>query len=143
MTHPVPPDLAEILAEIHPPGGPFGHRQHVHLAYIAVHRYGTDEAARKIGGWLRGMAAYAGAPQKYHETITRAWTEIVGLHVTADPDSEFDAFAERNPQLFNKRLLMRHYTSATLASPHARTGWVPPDLAPLGPTATRRSESGP
>jgi hypothetical protein len=45
--------------------------------------------------------------------------------------SDFDAFADRNPALFDKRLLLRFYRSATLASPAARRDWVEPDLAPF------------
>src|SRR5579864_708129 len=139
-SHTVPAELAEILAEIIPPsGGPgaaagpapdraFRHRQHIHLAFIAVRRYGTARAAEKTGAWLRHLTAHA--PQKYHATITRAWTEIVGHHVAADPSvTDFEGFAEQNPALLDKRLLTRHYTAATLASPRARVGWVEPDLA--------------
>jgi hypothetical protein len=56
--------------------------------------------------------------------------EIVAHHVEADPcGTDFAAFAARHPALLDKRLLSRHYASATLASPAARAGWVPPDLA--------------
>src|SRR5215472_9748400 len=72
--------------------------------------------AEKISAWLRHLTAHA--PQKYHATITRAWTEIVGHHVTADPSvTDFEVFAEQNPALLDKRLLTRHYTAATLAAP--------------------------
>jgi hypothetical protein len=139
-THALPAEFAQILEEIIPAGGgpgaasgaalhgAFRHRQHIHLAFIAVRRYGTAQAAEKIGAWLRHLTAHA--PQKYHATITRAWTEIVGHHVAADPSvTDFEAFADRNPALLDKRLLTRHYTAATLASPRARAGWVEPDVA--------------
>jgi hypothetical protein len=130
MTHAMPAELAEILHEIDPPGGRFRHRQHVHLAFIAARRYGTTPAAGLINDWLRQLTAHA--PQKFNATVTRAWTEIVGHHVAADPAvAEFDAFAERYPALLDKRLLTRHYSAAVLASPRARTGWVEPDLAPF------------
>jgi hypothetical protein len=156
MTHVVPAELATILEEIVPPSeasgggsgrapgsapgsmpgsrpggaleGGFRHRQHIHLAFIAVRRYGAAQAADKISGWIRHLTAHA--PQKYHATITRAWTEIVGHHVAADPSvTDFDVFAERNQALLDKRLLARHYTAALLASPQARAGWVEPDIA--------------
>jgi hypothetical protein len=130
MTHSLPAELAEILDEIAPPGVGFGHRQHVHLAFIAARRYGTAQAANMTSNWIRQLTAHA--PQKFNATVTRAWTEIVGHHVAADPAvADFDAFAERYPALLNKRLLTRHYSSAVLASPQARTGWVEPDLAPF------------
>ncbi|HTZ29267.1 MAG TPA: hypothetical protein VMC83_35030 [Streptosporangiaceae bacterium] len=131
MTRSMPAELAEILDEIAPPGRGFGHRQHVHLAFIAARRYGTARAADMISDWIRQLTAHA--PQKFNATVTRAWTEIVGHHVAADPAAtDFDAFAERYPALLNKRLLTRHYSAAVLASPQARTGWVEPDLAPFG-----------
>ena len=139
MTRAIPAELAEILEEFVPPGGAAGggpggafrHRQHVHLAFIAIRRYGPERAAEQVGSWIRCLTAHA--PQKYHATITRAWTEIVAHHVAADGSvTDFDAFAERYPALLDKRLLTRHYTTAALASPQARAGWVEPDLAAFG-----------
>jgi hypothetical protein len=131
MTHSIPDELAEILDEVVPPGGGFRHRQHVHLAFIVARRYGTAQAAIMISDWIRQLTAHA--PQKFNATVTRAWTELVGHHVAADPAvTDFDVFAERYPALLDKRLLSRHYSSAVLASPQARTGWVEPDLAPFG-----------
>jgi hypothetical protein len=140
MTHAMPTELAEILEEILPcdahggpggtPDGAFRHRQHIHLAFIAVHRHGTERAVGKLSAWIRHLTAHA--PQKYHATVTRAWTEIVGHHVAADPSTtDFDVFVRQNPALLDKRLLTRHYTAAALASPQARTGWVEPDVAPF------------
>jgi len=130
MTHAMPAELAEILAEVVPPGGAFRHRQHIHLAFITTRRHGGTRAAELISRWIRHIAAYQRAPQKYHATVTRAWTEIVAQHVAADPSvTDFETFAERNPALLDKRLLARHYTSAALASAEAREGWVTPDLA--------------
>jgi hypothetical protein len=128
----LPGELAELLAQIVPPGGAFRHRQHIHLAFLAVHRYGTAEATARIGQWIRHLAAYERAPQKYNATVTRAWTEIVGQHVAADPAStDFDGFAERHPALLDKRLLTRHYSPAVLASVRARRTWAEPDLIPF------------
>jgi hypothetical protein len=130
----MPAELTEILEEIVPQArahhGGFRHRQHIHLAFLAVRRYGTAQATGKISAWLRHLTA--SAPQKYNATVTRAWTEIVGHHVAADPSvTDFEAFAQQNPVLLDKRLLTRHYTSAVLASPKARAGWVEPDVAPF------------
>ncbi|MEU4395540.1 hypothetical protein [Kribbella sp. NPDC023855] len=80
---------------------------------------------------IQQTARYAGAPQKYHATVSRAWVELVGYHVAEEPLEGFDAFLDRNPALFDKRLLMRFYQSSTLASPTAKAGWVEPDLTPF------------
>ena len=74
MTHARPADLAEILAEVVPPGGAFRHRQHIHLAFITCRRHGGAQAAELISRWIRHIAAYERAPQKYNATVTRAWT---------------------------------------------------------------------
>jgi hypothetical protein len=126
----IPAELAALLREIVPPGARFGHRQHIHLAYLTVRRHGTREAVSRISGWIRHIAAYERAPQKYNATMTQAWTRLVGHHVEADPSAgDFSDFAARNPALLDKRLLGRHYRSSTLASTAARAGWVEPDLA--------------
>jgi hypothetical protein len=134
MTHDqdMPRELREFLARIVPPDGAFGHRQHIHLAWLAVRRHGTAEAGARIGGWIRHIAAYERAPRKYNATITRAWTEIVGQHVAGEPaDADFEGFVERHPRLLDKRLLIRHYSPAVLAGHQARTTWVAPDLTPF------------
>jgi hypothetical protein len=128
----IPAELAALLREIVPSGGRFGHRQHIHLAYLTIRRHGTQEAVSRISGWIRHIAAYERAPQKYNATMTKAWTQLVGHHVEADPPTaDFSDFAARNPALFDKRLLGRHYRSSTLASTAARAGWIEPDLAPF------------
>ena len=107
-------------------------REHIHLAYLAVQRHGADRAAGVVSGWIRQLAAYQRAPQKFNATVTRAWTEIVAHHMAAAPPAtDFASFADRYPALHDKRLLTRHYTARTLASPAARAGWAEPDLAPF------------
>lgn len=126
----MPPELAAVLAEVVPPGGAFRHRQHIHLAFLAVQRHGAARAADVMARWITHIAAYERAPQKFNATVTGAWTEIVAHHVTSGPlGADFASFAEHNPALFDKRLLARHYSARLLASPAARTGWVEPDLA--------------
>lgn len=126
------PEIAAILPAITGPGGEFRHRQHIHLAFWAVRRFGMPAAATRVCDMIRHIAAYQRAPQKYHETVSRAWMELVAHHVATGKEcADFDAFAGRNPALLDKRLLSRHYRSATLASPPARSGWVEPDLVPF------------
>ncbi len=128
----LPAELTELLQEVVPAGGGFGHRQHIHLAYLAVRRYGTSAAAGRLSAWLRQITVYVNAPQKYNATVTRAWTELVGHHVEGDdPADDFEEFARQHPALLDKRLLSRHYQPLTLASAAARTGWVQPDRTPF------------
>ncbi len=124
------PDLTAIMTEVvEPSGGRFGHREHIHLAFIAARR---GDAADLLRGWIRQIAVSHGAPDRYHETITTAWAQIVVHHVRADTAiTDFDTFAARYPALLDKSLLARHYSPAALASPTARSTWLAPDLAPI------------
>ncbi|MFI6501047.1 hypothetical protein [Nonomuraea typhae] len=109
----------------------FGHREHIHVTWLAVRQCGVSTAIDLISEGIRSTARYAGNPQKYHATVSRAWVELVGHHVAEHDDADFHAFAARNPALLDKRLLTRFYRPATLATPAARAGWVEPDLTPF------------
>lgn len=121
----------ELMAEVMAAADRFGHREHVHLTWLAVRRFGVPVAIGLVSDGIQRTARYAGAPQKYHVTISRAWAELAGFHTAESGDADFAAFAARHPALLSKRLLARHYRPTTLASPQARTGWVEPDLAPF------------
>jgi len=121
----------ELMKQVTADRPRFGHREHVHLSWLAVRRYGTTDACRLVSDGIRRTARYAGAPQKYHSTVSRAWIELIAYHVAEHDIADFDAFTARSPALLDKRLLLRFYEPSTLASPGARTGWVEPDRAPF------------
>ncbi|MEV6876647.1 hypothetical protein [Amycolatopsis sp. NPDC051128] len=120
-----------LMAEVMAHADRFGHRQHIHLTWLAVRRYGTGTATAMISSGIQRTARYAGAPQKYNATVSRAWVELVGYHVASSDEDDFAAFADRYPALLDKRLLAHHYRASTLATAEARSGWVAPDLKPL------------
>jgi hypothetical protein len=120
-----------LTAQVMATAGRFGHREHVHLTWLAVRRFGVSAAIDLVSDGIQRTARYAGAPQKYHVTVSRAWVEVIGYHAAEHPEDDFAAFAGRHPALFDKRLLTRFYRSATLAGPRARATWVTPDLAPF------------
>lgn len=121
--------MTEVLAQS---SQRFSHREHIHLTWLAVRRYGVPRAIDLVSEGIQRTARYAGVPQKYNATLSRAWVELVGHHAFAEPDTDdFAAFVARTPVLLDKRLIMRFYEPATLASPQARTGWTPPDRAPF------------
>jgi hypothetical protein len=129
---PMPAELAALLAVVVPPDGRLGHREHVHLTYLAIQRHGPERAAGLLDGWIRYLTTAAGAPQKYHATVTRAWARLVAVHASqVAPGTSFGEFAAAHPGLLDKRLLNRHYTARRLAAPDARVGWADPDLSPL------------
>jgi hypothetical protein len=133
----------ELMAEVMASSGRFGHREHVHLTWLAVRLVGVPAAIELVSEGIQRTARYAGAPQKYHATVSRAWVEVVGYHVAQDDVDDFAGFASRYPALLSKRLLNRHYSSSVLASSRARAGWVEPDLVPFPwQDATRRDGAG-
>jgi hypothetical protein len=73
---------------------------------------------------LRQMAARAGRPEAYHETITIAFLSVIAERM-GDIDA-FDAFASANPDLLDKRVLARWYGAEQLASDRARRTFVLP-----------------
>jgi hypothetical protein len=127
------PAFEELMAEVMAASERFGHREHVHLTWLAVRRCGVPAAIGVISDGIQRTARYAGAPQKYHATVSRAWVELVGHHAAehGEGEGEFTAFARHHPALLDKRLLTRFYRPVTLASPQAKNGWVEPDLAPF------------
>lgn len=125
-------ELSTALTEVTGADVRFGHRQHIHLAFIAARRHGPEQAPDLLCDWIKQIAAGEGVPQKFHATLTIAWATIVARHAVADPCvADFDDFASRYPALMDKGLLARHYTPATLGSVAARNGWVAPDLMEL------------
>ncbi len=120
--------FAALMSEVMASAERFGHRQHIHLTWLAVRRYGTNAAIDLVSDGIQGVARYEGAPHKYNATVSRAWVELVGHHTERSHAANFDAFADQNAALLDKKLLTRFYRSSTLASNAARTGWVEPDL---------------
>ena len=118
----------ELMGEVMSTAERFGHREHVRLTWLAVRRCGTAGAVELISDGIRKTARYAGAPQKYNATVSRAWVELTAYHMAEAPTEGFDELVLRNPGLLDKRLLTRFYSSRALASPAARAGWVEPDV---------------
>ncbi|MEV6313686.1 hypothetical protein [Streptomyces sp. NPDC051776] len=125
------PVFDELMADVMASAERFGHREHIRLTWLAVRRVGMPAAIGLISDGIRRTARYAGAPQKYNATVSRAWVELVAHHAAEEGSRSFPDLVGRNPALLDKRLLSRFYRSTTLARPEARTGWVEPDLAPF------------
>jgi hypothetical protein len=124
-------DFQQLMTKATGGTGLFGHREHIHLTWLAVRHHGLPTAISLVGRGIQQTARYAGAPQKYNATVSRAWVELVAHHLHEDGELDFDAFVAHNPALLDKRLLTRFYHPATLATAQARTGWTPPDRAPF------------
>ncbi|MGW4898036.1 hypothetical protein ACWEQL_38170 [Kitasatospora sp. NPDC004240] len=54
--------FTRLMGEVMADAERFGHRQHVHLTWLAVRRHGTAEAVDLIADGIRRTARYAGVP---------------------------------------------------------------------------------
>lgn len=112
---------------------PFGHREHVRLAFVAAKA--TDGSPAAITAVcevaIRRIATRAGQPDRFHATITRGWATLVAHHVAETPHLSFDQLLEAAPELLDVTALMRFYSPERLLGAAARKAWVAPDLAPL------------
>jgi hypothetical protein len=117
----------------------FRHYDHVRLAWIYLRETGpagrldVPGATARIAQAIRAFAVHhSGSPEKFHETITRAFVQLVAAHLRETPELDrFPAFAAAHPRLFDDKLPLAFYSKARLMSPEARAGWIDPDLRPL------------
>ena len=101
------------------PGSAFPHERHIRIAWGLSRRYPHEEAFARLAEGIRGIAARAGVPGKYHETMTRAWFELVAQAETLDA----------HPELLDRSLLARYYSPDRLDA--GRNEWLEPDIEPL------------
>ena len=111
----------------------FNHRAHVRLAYIYLAINDVERATTLMRAALVNFLRHNGiAHTKYHETLTHAWILAVFhfMHRTTEAESA-DDFIARTPLLLDARIMLTHYSAERLFSPHARHGFVQPDLDPI------------
>ena len=104
----------------------FPHREHVRVSYELLRRHSFPEALLHLARGLRQLAAKAGHPEVYHETITAAFLSLIGERQSMAHYSDFDEFAQANPDLMQKDLLSQFYPAAVLQSSIARETFVLP-----------------
>jgi len=104
----------------------FGHRAHVEAGYHLLKRHEFADAAQAYARAITAMATAAGAPDKFHMTITVAMLSAIAERMS-DSCSNFDAFASQHPELFDRAMLLRHYSKERLECPQARQTFLLPD----------------
>jgi hypothetical protein len=125
------PDFLEPLTTILRATGRFGHRGHLTLAWTYLEDHTVDVSQGLMASAVHHVSELHGAPERYHETLTRAWVVVGASHHRADAGSTFDDVVARHPALLDPHLLHRHYSPALLGRHEARNHWVLPDLRPL------------
>jgi hypothetical protein len=107
----------------------FHHRDHVRAAWCYLGELPLLEALERFTTSLKRFASAKGQPQLYHETIT--WAYVFLIHERMQDGESWDAFADRNADLFSWRpsILDRLYRPETIQSERARRSFVLPDAS--------------
>jgi hypothetical protein len=113
-------------------GDEFRYRGHLRLAWLVLSRHSRIEAEQIVAREIQRFALANGAPNRYHDTLTRFWVRVVVHAMENAPEARsIDELLARFPFLLDKGLPFRHWYGETFNSDRARAGWVEPDLAPL------------
>lgn len=104
----------------------FPHREHVRVSYELLERHPFPEALLHLARGLRRLAAKAGRPEVYHETITAAFLALIAERRLRGRYACWDDFVACNPDLLRKDLLQGWYEPALLQSSIARETFVLP-----------------
>lgn len=123
----------------------FDHRQHVRLAWICLRRRPLTRVLEGFREGLGRLAAHAGQPGLYHQTITWAYLLLVAERLErAGGEAGWEEFAAANPDLLARpsELLGRFYRRGTLASELARRAFVFPDAVGCNPSPSGRVPGG-
>ena len=105
----------------------FRHLDHLRVAYEMLARHSFADAAAAYSAGLKRIAAEAGNPGAYHETMTIAFLSLIAERMTNEEYAGFDAFIAANADLLDKNVLAKWYRAERLASAVARQTFVLPD----------------
>lgn len=104
----------------------FRHRDHLAVAFELLRLVPFPEAAALYVCGVKTIAARAGNPGAYHETITIAFLSLVAERAAEIGDVDFAAFIAANPDLHDKHILSRWYDAGRLGTDLARRQFVLP-----------------
>ena len=114
----------------------FPHSEHVRLGYEMLGRYSFGEAITRFSRGLKLLAAKAGKPQIYHETITVAFLALINERRARGTTKTWAEFQANGADLFDKRCLEKWYGVEQLSSDLARQTFCLPKPPP-GPRGPR------
>lgn len=110
----------------------FHHREHVRVVWKLITTVGPESARERFVEALVRLARAHGADQLYHETLTRAWVELIAEAVRFSPDAaSSEDFLARHSELLDRSILHRFYSPDLLAGETARRQFISPDREPL------------
>jgi len=127
--HPDCPDLIRFVGgELE--AAAFPHREHVRMAFEMLRRHDFAESVWLFSRALRAMAAQAGKPEAFHQTVTIGFLSVIAERMEGGACADFAEFAHQQSDLFDKRLLARWYRAERLGSDVARRTFLLPDARP-------------
>ena len=107
----------------------FSHEVHVRVTYLLLRDRPLPETLIALRDGLRRLAAKAGHPEKYHETITFAFAAIINERVQRSSARDWEAFARDNVDLLTWHagsVLREFYDPQLLHTDEARRTFVLP-----------------
>jgi hypothetical protein len=104
----------------------FPHAEHLRLGYEMLRRHSFGDAIDRFSRGLKLLAAKAGRPQIYHETITVAFLALINERRLRDSGQCWSEFKETNCDLLDKRCLEKWYSREQLGSALARRAFCLP-----------------
>lgn len=107
----------------------FGHREHILVAFEMLQRYSFLDASAKYVNAIKTIAARAGAPEKFHMTITLAFLSLIAARMHSTESANVDEFIANNKDLLSKAVLNKWYSDSQLESDFARTHFLLPERA--------------
>ena len=107
----------------------FPHPEHLRLGFEMLRRHPFGEAVVRFSRGLQLIAAKAGRPEVYHETITVAFLAVINERRVRLATENWSEFQEKNADLLDKRCLERWYPAAQLGSDLARRTFCLPRIA--------------
>jgi len=112
------------------PPGDMHHREHVELTWRYLREMDVVAALERLRVGLRRYAEHFERGERYHETVTCAYTFLIHERMAREAAEErWEAFAAANRDLVEdgRRLLERYYRPETLDSDLARRVFLLPD----------------
>ena len=109
----------------------FHHAHHLVVAIVYLESLSLDAAVSKMRSALHRFLDYhAVDKQKYNETLTVFWLEVVALELRRLPEASglVDKCNSVIELLDNPKLTSEYYSDEVLWSDHARKAFVSPDL---------------
>ena len=122
----VEPTLLELFLAGEIDNKTFRHVDHVRVAFDLLRAHDFSTACYKFSTGLKTIAARAGNPGAYRETITLAFMALIAERSVAGGFDNAEDFIRGVPEVTNPAILQRWYTAEQLKSDLARRIFILP-----------------